>query len=164
MDWISQHQAASWLIAALLLAAAEMLVGELVMLMLAVGCFAGGMAALASAGMPVQVVVTAAVAAAMLGLVRPSVLARLHRGPELVTGPARLVGTRGVVTAVAQPGGVPGQARIGGETWSIVPEPGTEDPVLDAAVEVVAIRGASAVVRSVSGGDRYVTDSFEPRE
>jgi len=78
--------------------------------------------------------------------VRPMVTRRLTRGPALRTGAAALVGRQAVVLErIANHEGV-GQVRVDGEIWSArafdedrVIEPGTK-------VEIVDIRGATALV------------------
>jgi membrane protein implicated in regulation of membrane protease activity len=84
----------------------------------------------------------------MLSLVRPSVVKRLHSGPELRHGPAALVGTNGFV--VEQVSSRAGLVKIGGETWTA--RPYDEHVVIPAGakVEVYEIRGATAFVGQVA--------------
>ena len=81
---------------------------------------------------------------AMLGVVRPSMVKRMHHGPELTTGHAALVGRHGVVIDTV--GARSGRIRLSGEVWtarSFDPDL-TIDP--GAEVEVFEIDGATAVV------------------
>ena len=86
-----------------------------------------------------------ATSVAMLALVRPSLVKRLHSGPELQLGHGKLVGKQGVVTetVTAQ---APGRVRLAGEIWSAQPydESLTIEP--GETVEVFEIRGATAYV------------------
>lgn len=139
MDWVI------WLGAAVVLAILEMFSLDLVFLMLSVGCLAAMVVAFPLDSWIIESLVGLAVALSALGVVRPPLLHRLHRGPELRIGPERLVGlqaqTEGTISA-----GHPGQLIIGGEQWTAEPydstlviEPGT-------TVEVLLIKGAIAYV------------------
>lgn len=145
MDWLNEHAWAAWLALAAVLGMAELVSLDLVLAMLAVGALAGMVSAALGAAVVVQVILAGAASVAMLGLVRPNLVARLHSGPELTLGPAKLVGQRAMVTERIT-GTAPGQVRLAGETWTASPydetltiEPGT-------TVEVFAIRGATALV------------------
>ncbi|HEY1594104.1 MAG TPA: NfeD family protein [Thermoleophilaceae bacterium] len=137
----------AWLV--WLIAAAALLVGEVVTMGVFLGPLALAAAAAAAAagfggGAIVQFVVFVAGSIASLTLLRPAVLRRLHRGPALRTGTAALVGERALALARVDADG--GRVKIGGEEWSArsyseeeVIEPGTR-------VVVVEIRGATALV------------------
>ena len=73
-------------------------------------------------GAPVilQVLVAAGASVAMLALVRPSVVKRLHTGPDLQLGHGKLVGQRGVVTERITYD-EHGRIRLAGEIWSAAP-------------------------------------------
>ncbi len=148
MDWLGDNQWAGWLTLAIALGVAEMFSLDLVLIMLAVGATAGLVAALLGAPFLAQALVAAAASVAMLALVRPGVVRRLHAGPELVLGQHKLLGQRALVTeritAIE-----PGRVRLAGEIWSAAPydehltiEPGE-------TVEVFEIRGATAYVHPV---------------
>jgi len=139
MDWVV------WLGAAVLLAILEMFSLDLIFLMLAAGCLAATIVAVPFDSWILEAIVALVVSISGLGVIRPPLLARLHRGPELRLGPDRLVGlqaqTEGTISA-----GHPGQLIIGGEQWTAEPydstlviEPGT-------TVEVLLIKGAIAYV------------------
>lgn len=139
MDWVV------WLGAAVLLAILEMFSLDLVFLMLSVGCLVAMVVAIPFDSVLLEALIGLAVAVSAIGIVRPPLLERLHRGPELRLGPDRLVGlqarTEGAISA-----GHPGQLIIGGEQWTAEPydstmviEPGT-------TVEVLLIKGAIAYV------------------
>jgi membrane protein implicated in regulation of membrane protease activity len=149
MDWLSEHAWAAWLGVAAVLGMAELVSLDLVLIMLAVGALAGMVTAAIGAAVVVQVVVAGGAAIAMLALVRPSLVARLHQGPELRLGTTKLVGQRAVVTQRITGLSV-GQIKLAGETWSAAPydEHVTIEP--GATVEVFEIRGATAYVHPVS--------------
>jgi membrane protein implicated in regulation of membrane protease activity len=149
MDWLSEHAWAAWLGVAAVLGMAELVSLDLVLIMLAVGALAGMVTAAIGAAVVVQVVVAGGAAIAMLALVRPSLVARLHQGPELRLGTTKLVGQRAVVTERITGLSV-GQIKLAGETWSAAPydEHVTIEP--GATVEVFEIRGATAYVHPVS--------------
>src|SRR6478609_6714947 len=87
-------------------------------------------------------------AAAMLILVRPSLIKRLHEGPDLVSGHNKLVGKQGVVTEELSALN-PGRVKVGGEIWSACPYAESLTIAPGATVEVFAIRGATAYVHPV---------------
>ena len=149
MDWLGEHAWAAWLGVAAVLGMAELVSLDLVLIMLAVGAMAGMATAAIGAAVVVQVLVAGGAAVAMLALVRPSLVARLHRGPELRLGTSKLVGQRAVVTEEITGLSV-GRIRLAGETWSAAPydEHVTIEP--GATVEVFEIRGATAYVHPVS--------------
>ena len=148
MEWLGNHLWAVWMVLAVALGMAEMLSLDLVLLMLAVGAVVGALAALASFPLILQVLLAGGGAAAMLTLVRPNLIAKLHNGPTLVTGHDRLVGRQGVVTE-ALTTQQPGRVRIGGEIWSAQPYDDSLTIPSGATVEVFAIRGATAFVHPV---------------
>ncbi|MEP9383210.1 NfeD family protein [Nocardioides sp. KR10-350] len=142
MDWLV------WLGLGALLIVAELFSLDLILLMLAGGALAGAVTAGFVDNIVIEAVVAMVVAFALLGVVRPGLLGRLHGGPELVLGTRKLIGLRAVA-----PGTIsthqPGQIKIDGELWTAQPydehlviEPGT-------TVEVLEIRGATAYVHPV---------------
>jgi len=145
MDWLSEHAWAAWLGIAAALGMAELMSLDLVLIMLAVGAMAGMLTAVLGAAVVFQVLVAGGAAVAMLALVRPSLIARLHQGPELRLGTSKLLGQRAVVTQRITGLSV-GQIRLAGETWSAAPY--DEHDVIEpgATVEVFEIRGATAYV------------------
>ena len=149
MDWLSDNAWAAWLGLAAVLGAAELVSLDLILIMLAVGALAGAVTAVLGAAVIAQILVAGIASIAMLALVRPSLIAKLHQGPELRLGHSKLVGQRAVVTSRIT-GLAIGQIKLGGETWSAAPydehliiEPG-------ATVEVFEIRGATAYVHPVA--------------
>ena len=80
-DWLSEHAWAGWLGLATLLAAAELVSLDLILIMLAVGALAGMVSAALGASVVLQVLIASGASVAMLAVVRPSLVARLHSGP-----------------------------------------------------------------------------------
>jgi membrane protein implicated in regulation of membrane protease activity len=140
-DW------AAWLALAIALGVFELFSLDLILLMLAAGAVVGMVTALIGLEVWMQVLAAVAASVAALGLVRPSVVRRLHAGPTLVLGHDALVGRQGlVIERVSSQGG---QIRIGGEVWTA--RPYDEDLVIEpgATVDVFQIKGATALVHQV---------------
>jgi membrane protein implicated in regulation of membrane protease activity len=147
MDWFRDHMWETWTALAILLGLAELLSLDLVLLMLAVGAGAGILTALLGLPVGVQILAAISTAVAMLALVRPSIVKRMHGGPELVLGHDALVGrTAVVVSRVTRDGG---QVRIGGELWSARPYDESEVIEEGARVDVFQIKGATALVHPI---------------
>ena len=135
-----------WLIAAVVLAVAEVMNLSFFLFPFAIGAAAAAVADLAGAGTPVAAVVFAVMTSLSFGIVRPIARRHLTTPPQIRTGTAALVGRDAVVLErIANDEGV-GCVRIDGETWSArsfdedrVIEPGTR-------VQVMEIRGATALV------------------
>ena len=151
MEWLQDHLWETWLGLAIALGVAELFSLDLVLLMLAGGALVGVVTALFGAPLALTVLAAVAASAAMMTLVRPSVVRRLHSGPQLTLGHAALVGRQGVV--VEEVSGQAGQIKIGGEIWTArsydetdVIEPGT-------TVDVFEIRGATALVHRIQALD-----------
>jgi membrane protein implicated in regulation of membrane protease activity len=148
VEWLGDHLAAAWLVLAVGLGVAELVNLDLILLMVAVGAIVGALAALASFPIVLQVLLAAAGSAAMLALVRPNLVKKLHQGPDLVTGTGKLVGQQGIVTEELS-AHAPGRVKVGGEIWSACPYDESLTIAPGATVEVFAIRGATAYVHPV---------------
>ncbi|SFT94314.1 Membrane protein implicated in regulation of membrane protease activity [Actinopolyspora lacussalsi subsp. righensis] len=137
-----------WLIAGVLLVAAEATSGEFVLLML--GLAAMGTAGAAALGAPLwlDAVIFAALSGGLVFLARPAVKRRLLRetteGIEPRTNVDALVGKRATVESTVD--AHDGRVRIGGDVWSA--RSFDETQVLDVGrtVMVMEISGAVAVV------------------
>jgi membrane protein implicated in regulation of membrane protease activity len=135
----------AWVIAALLLAVGEIFTPGLFFLgPVALAAVAAAVAALAGAAVWLQLLVFAGASLASVGFLRPLARAHIHMPPALRTGTAALTGAKATVLQRVDQSG--GRVRIGGEEWSAraympdqVLEPGAE-------VEVVEIKGATALV------------------
>ena len=148
MDWLGDNQWAGWLALAAALGVAEMFSLDLILIMLAVGAVAGMLTGLVGGAFILQVLVAAGASVAMLALVRPNIVARLHTGPELRLGHGKLVGQRGVVTEQIT-SLEPGRIRLAGEIWSAAPYDENLTIAPGETVEVFEIRGATAYVHPV---------------
>jgi membrane protein implicated in regulation of membrane protease activity len=147
MDWIRDHMWEAWLGLAVLLGVAELFSLDLILLMLAVGAVAGVLTALLGLPVAVQILAFVGASVGMLGLVRPSVVKRLHSGPDLVTGHAKLVGKQGVVVSEVSAQG--GSVRIAGELWSARPYDETLVIEPGAKVDIFEISGATVLVHKI---------------
>lgn len=143
-EFLQDNAWVGWAGAGLLLAAAELISMDFVLLMLAMGAFGGAVGAVLGAPFLVSVLVSVVISVGLLGLLRPNLLARVHGGPELRTGHAALIG--GTAVVVDEVSEMAGTVRLSGEIWTARAydpqeriEPGTK-------VRVFEIDGATAVV------------------
>jgi membrane protein implicated in regulation of membrane protease activity len=146
-DWLGDNAWAGWFGAAALLAVTELLSMDFVLLMVALGLAGGGVADLLGAPLALQVLVAVIVAMGTLLFVRPSVVRRLHHGPELTTGHAALVGRSALVTSEITAHG--GMVKLAGETWTARPFDDSMVIPEGSTVDVFEIKGATAVVYPV---------------
>jgi membrane protein implicated in regulation of membrane protease activity len=149
MDWLLRHLWEAWLGLAIVLGVAEMFSLDLILGMLAVGALVGMVLAIADVHVGLQVLGAAGASIAMLALVRPSMVKRLHSGPELMLGHDKLVGSQGIVTSEMS-GLTTGRIKIDGEDWSARPYDETMTIPAGETVEVLAIKGATAFVYPVA--------------
>lgn len=147
-EWLGEHAWQSWTVLAVGLGALEMLGLDLFLIMLAGGALAGGLGAALGAPFLLQLGMAIVTSVALLGLVRPSVVKRLHTTPRLRIGHDNLIGQRAVVLreVTGGSGGTPGRVKVAGEEWTAVAY--DEDDRIDegAIVDVVMIKGATAYV------------------
>jgi len=145
MDWIRDHAWETWLALSILLGVAELASMDLILLMLAGGALIGMVAAVVGLAGPLQVILASVAALAALALVRPTVVKRLHGGPDLSLGHGKLVGRQAVVTERIT-AMEPGRIKLAGEFWTA--EPYDETVVIEPGrmVDVLQIRGATAIV------------------
>jgi membrane protein implicated in regulation of membrane protease activity len=148
VDWLGEHLWAAWLVLAVGLGVAEMVSLDLILIMIAVGAVVGALTAIASFPVVLQILLAAGSSAAMLALVRPNLVKKLHSGPDLVTGMNKLVGQQGVVTEELS-AHAPGRVKLAGEIWSACPYDDSLTIAPGEKVEVFAIRGATAYVHPV---------------
>ncbi|MGE0221432.1 NfeD family protein [Mycolicibacterium sp.] len=136
-----------WLVAALALAGAEALTGDLFLLMLAGGALAAVGSNLVFDNLVVDGVVFLVASVLLLVGVRPALRRRLHSGRGLPEPAKALEGKTALV--LDQVGRHQGQVKLDGEVWTARPynendvyEPGDQ-------VTVVHIDGATAVVSKI---------------
>lgn len=142
-DWVI------WVVAAGGLAVGEMLTLSFFLGPIAVAATLAALAAVAGAGVALQLIVFIVASAASLAVLRP--IARRHtRMPAQVrTGAAALVGARAVVLERVDGSG--GSVKLAGEVWTA--RAYDEDQVLEpgARVQVLEIEGATALVSNGIG-------------
>ena len=133
-----------WFAAAGLLAACELTVGEMTLLMLAAGALTTAGVALFGVPAGVEVGVFAASSAAFWFFLRPYLRKRIEKPMVYDESPRALVGSRAEVVEDITPSG--GQVRFDGSLWSArALDPGETIPAGE-YVTVSAIDGPVAVV------------------
>jgi membrane protein implicated in regulation of membrane protease activity len=149
MDWLGDHLWAGWLALAVALGAAELASLDLILLMLAAGAIVGALSAVIGLPIVLQILLAGGASVAMLALVRPNVVKRLHTGPDLQLGHGKLVGRQALVTEDVT-SLTPGRVKLAGEIWSA--EPYDESLTIKAGetVEVLAMKGATVFVHPVN--------------
>jgi membrane protein implicated in regulation of membrane protease activity len=157
MDWLGDHLWAGWLALAIALGVAELASLDLILLMLAVGAIVGAVTAALGAAAVLQVLLAAGASVAMLAVVRPNLIKRLHTGPELQLGHGKLVGRQALVTQEVT-SMTPGRVRLAGEIWTAEPYDDTLTIGPGETVEVLAIKGATVFVHPVG----HTLDQWKP--
>jgi membrane protein implicated in regulation of membrane protease activity len=135
-----------WLIAAVILAVGEIATMGLYLAPFAAGALVAALSGAAGAGTAINLIVFLVVSIVALAALRP--LARSHRRmpPQIRTGTAALVGRQAtVLERIANHEGV-GCVRLDGEVWTA--RAYDEDEVIEQGrrVQVMEIRGATALV------------------
>ena len=133
-----------WLIAAGVLAGAETLSMDFVLVMCAGGATAGALTAAAGAPPAIQVLVAAFVAIGLLAFVRP--VARRHlagEGAQLM-GTEALIGKQAIVLSEVDAHN--GLVRLNGQPWTARAYDTTQTMAAGSTVRVMEISGATAVV------------------
>ena len=133
-----------WVIAAAVLAAAEVFTLDLVFIMLAGGSLAAAGAAGADGNVALQVAIAVVVAVAGLALLRPVALKHLKTTPELRTGTDALVGQDALVLEDVGPH--TGRVKLAGEVWSARSYDGASTFAVGQSIAVLKIDGATALV------------------
>src|SRR3954463_9863033 len=135
-----------WLIAAVVLAAAEVANTSFYLFPFSIGAAGAALVALLGAGAPIAVVVFALLTVVSFAVIRPIAKRPLAAPPQLRTGTAALVGARAIVLQrIANDEGV-GCVRLNGEVWTA--RSYDDDAVLQpgARGDALGIRGATALV------------------
>jgi len=149
MEWLKDHAWETWLGLTIVLGLAEMFSLDLILIMLAAGAVVGMVAAILDLPVAIQILAASAASVAALATVRPTMVKRLHGGPELSLGHGKLVGRQGIVTEDIS-GLAAGRIKLAGEFWTAEPYDDTTSIKAGETVEVLAIRGATAVVHPVA--------------
>ncbi len=143
-EWLRDNAWIVWLIAAGGLAVTEMLTLDLTLLMLAGGAIAGTATAVLFPGaFWLQILVAVVVAVALLGLLRPQMIKRLHRGPGYRSSIDKMVGSSGRTVGEVTASG--GEVKVAGEIWSARSYDG-ETIAAGVEVDVFEVDGVTAVV------------------
>ena len=133
-----------WMIAAGLLAAGEIFTMGFFLGPIAVAAVLSAVVALAGAGLAVQWVVFIVASLGSVLVLRPVARRHLRTPPSIRTGTAALVGGPATVIERVDRGG--GQVKIGGEIWSARSYDDDDSFEPGARVEVMEIKGATALV------------------
>jgi membrane protein implicated in regulation of membrane protease activity len=133
-----------WTIAAVVMAVGEIHTVSFFLGPLAIAAGLAAVAALAGAGLTLQLLVFVVASVASLGLLRPIAKRHLRTPARIRTGAAALVGATAV--ALERVDVDSGSVKIGGEVWTA--RTYDEDDVIEpgARVEVMKIQGATALV------------------
>lgn len=144
MDFISDNPWVAWVAIGVILAVAELVSLDLVLLMFALGALAAAIASALGAPLWLALLILGVVSVALLYFVRPPVVARLHAGPTLTSGHDAQVGRTAVVVEPVDDRG--GRVHLSGELWSARAD--AAGLAFDAGTEVLVTRidGATAVV------------------
>jgi membrane protein implicated in regulation of membrane protease activity len=145
-DWVV------WIIAAAVLAAAESMSLDLMLIMAAGGAGAGALSAAVGAPVVVQIVVAIVATLALLVGVRPVAQRHLTAGTGVLTGSEALVGQHAVVLQAVD--AADGRVRLNGAEWSARAFDERQVLPIGTRVRVLQISGATAVVLDE---DAYLT-------
>jgi membrane protein implicated in regulation of membrane protease activity len=135
-----------WVIAAAALGIGEMLTTSFFLAPFALGAgLAAATDAAGAGGLPAWIVFVL-VSLLTLGVVRPIATAHLRTPPQIRTGSAALIGKRAIVLErIANNEGI-GCVKIDGEVWTARSLDDDQEIEKGTRVEVVEIRGATALV------------------
>jgi membrane protein implicated in regulation of membrane protease activity len=134
-----------WIVLAVVLAAAEILTGTFILVMLAIGAAAAGVSAAIDAPYAVQGMIFAAVSALAIVGLRPTLQKHLHTNAESAPmGLEAIEGSAGLVLERVDMDH--GLIKIEGEMWSARPYDASQTFETGERVRVIEVRGATALV------------------
>ena len=133
-----------WLIVAAVLGVAELLTTTFAFGLIAAAAVVAAVIGAFHISLPLQLAAFVVAAGAGLGFVRPIALRHLKQPPVLRTGTAALVGRSAIVLGEVTEHG--GRVRIDGEEWSSRPYDESLVIPVGAKVDVMQIKGATALV------------------
>ncbi|HEV2932599.1 MAG TPA: NfeD family protein [Streptosporangiaceae bacterium] len=133
-----------WLIVAAVLGVAELLTTTFAFGLIAAAAVVAAVIGAFHISLPLQLAAFVVAAGAGLGFVRPIALRHLKQPPVLRTGTAALVGRSAIVLEEVTEHG--GRVRIDGEEWSSRPYDESLVIPVGAKVDVMQIKGATALV------------------
>jgi len=134
-----------WFAGGVLLAAAEALSGDFVLLMIGGGAIAAGVAMFLGAPLWLAAIVFAVVSVGLVFGLRPVLKRHLLSSPTVPTGIEALRGRE--ATVIRAFGNDGGQVRLGGQVWTARPADENDTFRTGESVIVQEIDGATAVVR-----------------
>jgi membrane protein implicated in regulation of membrane protease activity len=144
-DWLGENAWAIWLSLAFLLAVAEIMSLDLVLIMLAAGAVAGAAtAALAPGVWWLQFLVAMIVSIGSLLLLRPTLMKKVRNAPGYRSSTAKMVGSTGFATSKITRSG--GEIKVDGQSWTARAFDGDMEIEQGTEVEVYEVDGAIAVV------------------
>ena len=135
-----------WVIVAAVLALGEAVTARFLLAPFAAGAALAALVAAAGAGLGVVWATFLAIAALFGLVVRPVARSHRRRAPSPAAEPAVLVGRPALVLERIANGEGMGCVRIGGEVWTARARDASETIAAGTPVEVVDIRGATALV------------------
>jgi membrane protein implicated in regulation of membrane protease activity len=135
-----------WILLAVLFGFGEVMSMGFFLAPFAVGALVGALAELAGATAAVSVIVFLVTSGLLFGFVRPIARRHLRTPAQLRTGTAALIGQSAMVTERVDNGAQTGSVKLEGELWTA--RSWDDDEVIEAGkrVNVVEIRGATALV------------------
>ncbi|AXT86791.1 hypothetical protein C6I20_06595 [Aeromicrobium sp. A1-2] len=145
---MQDHAWATWLGIAVVLALVELLSLDLVLLMFALGALAAAVVTGLGGPLWLAIVVFILVTVALVLLVRPPLVARLHDGPTLMTGHQALVGHTAIVVEPVDHR--QGRVQLSGELWSARTQLDAESFDTGTEVLVTRIDGATVIVTAAA--------------
>lgn len=143
-QWFADHPWVVWIGLGAVLAIAEMLSLDLVLLMFALGALAAAVVAGFGVSLWLSVLVFAFVSGLLLLTVRKPLTHKLHDGPTLPTGYSELIGMRAEVVQRVDPR--QGRVVVQGDMWTARTSDESEIPVGEFAV-IARIDGATLIVQ-----------------
>ena len=142
---------AIWIAVAVAMFATEALTVSFVSAFCGIGALLAAVLSLAGLGLAAQLAGFTVASVASLAVLRPWLVRLADRGPQLRTGVDAMRGQVGVVTkAIGEL--EPGLVRVGGDTWTARSYYDHEEIPAGARVEVVEVRGVTALVIEAPGG------------
>jgi membrane protein implicated in regulation of membrane protease activity len=138
-----------WILLAVLFAAGEVMSMGFFLAPFAVGALVGALAELAGATAALSVIVFLVTSGLLFGFVRPIARRHLRTPAQLRTGTAALIGQSAMVTERVDNGAQTGSVKLEGELWTA--RSWDDDEIIEAGkrVNVVEIRGATALVSEI---------------
>jgi len=135
-----------WILLAVILGAGEVMSPSFYLAPFALGALLGAIVELAGAGAAVTMLVFLVSSGLLFGFVRPIARRHLRTPPQLRTGTAALVGRAAIVTQRVDNDADSGTVKLDGEVWTARSYDGDEVIEAGRRVNVVEIRGATALV------------------